>query len=243
MRVAFLIFSLLVSLASAAKAELAGFLPVESLPDPLAFLSPPPGADSLAFAEDLRQYYLAKPLKGSGRWKRSAQDSEFQKRLPEFLSEALKIQATPKSAPKTFELFSRVNVDLGLAGEKIKAHYGRERPFLYFRLPPGSTCDPWERQLARNGSYPSGHAAIGFGLGLIVAGMFPDARNELIAGGLDYGYSRIVCGVHWASDVAAGQTMAAAVVASLYGSPEFLKAVAESKAELLGLRAARAKNR
>ena len=89
-----------------------------------------------------------------------------------------------------------------------------------------------------NGSYPSGHSTIGFGLApLIFAGMFPDRQDEFLAGGMDFGYSRVIRGVHWQSDVEAGRLSAAALVNALRDHPEFQEAVARSKAELEALAA------
>ncbi|MDR1871898.1 MAG: phosphatase PAP2 family protein [Deltaproteobacteria bacterium] len=227
--------------SSLAQADEPGYLPKGSQPDPTVFLDPPPEFDSVLFAEDLRLHYLTKPLKGGPRWRRATRDAVYQNKLPEYLSDILGVNLTPKNAPKTFKLLNRAAVDLGTANSTIKDRYQRLRPYAFFNLPKGSSCDPREEFLERDHSYPSGHSAVGYGQALIFAGMFPDKQNEFILAGREYGHSRVICGVHWKSDVEAGQVVSGAVITRLYGQPEFQKDLAAAKDELTALVAAKKK--
>ena len=65
-----------------------------------------------------------------------------------------------------------------------------------------------EAALRKNGSYPSGHTAFGWAWGLILSELVPTRTNEIIRRGRAYGVSRMVCNVHWKSDVEAGRAMA-----------------------------------
>lgn len=49
--------------------------------------------------------------------------------------------------------------------------------------------------------------------------------------------SRVVCGVHWQSDVNAGRLVAAAVVAQLHANPDFVAQLGEAKKEVVAARA------
>lgn len=76
-----------------------------------------------------------------------------------------------------------------------------------------------EREATR--SYPSGHAAIGWAWGLVLAELAPERAPALLARGRAFGESRAVCGLHHPSDVAAGRDIAAGVVARLHADPVF----------------------
>jgi acid phosphatase (class A) len=88
--------------------------------------------------------------------------------------------------------------------------------------------------LRKDGSYPSGHSAIGYGWGLILAELFPDRASRLVARGRAFGDSRRVCNVHWLSDVEEGRIAAAATVARLHADAYFRKDLDAARAELAG---------
>jgi acid phosphatase (class A) len=72
---------------------------------------------------------------------------------------------------------------------------------------------------------------------LILSEIAPERQNEIFARGQAYGQSRVVCNVHWQSDVVAGRSTGAAAVARLHANPEFLAALAAAKEEFTALRA------
>ena len=57
------------------------------------------------------------------------------------------------------------------------------------------------------------------------------------AGGRAFSESRVICNVHWHSDVVEGRLMGAATVARLHGDPAFRAELEASKAELAAVRA------
>lgn len=81
-------------------------------------------------------------------------------------------------------------------------------------------------------SYPSGHAAYGAAVGLVLAEMIPEERDKIAKRVQDYGFSRMVAGVHFRSDVYAGEIAGAAIAMSLFKSGEFREAFDSAKAEL-----------
>jgi acid phosphatase (class A) len=50
--------------------------------------------------------------------------------------------------------------------------------------------------------------------------------------GRAFGESRLVCNVHWASDVIEGRVIAAATVARLHANPDFLADLRNAKSEI-----------
>ena len=61
--------------------------------------------------------------------------------------------------------------DLALGTYATKRKFQRRRPFMVNGEP---TCTPQdEAMLRQDGSYPSGHSAIGYGWGLVLAEIVP----------------------------------------------------------------------
>ena len=95
------------------------------------------------------------------------------------------------------------------------------------------TCTPQDEALLRqDGSYPSGHSAIGFGWGLLLAELVPDRSAQLVARGRAFGDSRRVCNVHWLSDVEEGRVVATAVVARLHADAAFQRDLKKARDEV-----------
>ena len=80
-------------------------------------------------------------------------------------------------------------------------------------------CIPRAKWMSANASYPSGHSMTGWAWALILAEARPKSASALMAAAHETGYSRIICGVHYQSDVIAGQTLGAAMVARLHADP------------------------
>jgi acid phosphatase (class A) len=84
------------------------------------------------------------------------------------------------------------------------------------------TCTPDEEKfLITNGSYPSGHAAIGWAWALILSEIAPEQTDAILARGRAFGENRLICNVHWQSDVIAGRLMGAASAPYRSSAPLF----------------------
>jgi acid phosphatase (class A) len=83
-----------------------------------------------------------------------------------------------------------------------------------------------------NGSYPSGHAMTGWAWALVVSEIAPARADGLLAAGKAVGDSRVICGVHFQSDIEAGRTLSSAMVARLHADPAFEADLAKARAEL-----------
>jgi acid phosphatase (class A) len=99
------------------------------------------------------------------------------------------------------------------------------------------TCTPEEEEyLSQDGSYPSGHTAIGWTWALILTELFPGQTDVLLERGKEFGISRNVCNVHWHSDVVAGRMIGAATYARLHANADFLVDMEAAKAEILSVK-------
>lgn len=81
-------------------------------------------------------------------------------------------------------------------------------------------------------SFPSGHAAFGMVTGLVLDEMAPELRKRISARIEDFGLSRLISGVHFRSDVYAGEVSGAAVAASLLANSDFRAQLEKAKPDL-----------
>lgn len=208
-----------------------GYLPLAQLPDSLALLPPPPEQGSAAFARDEEASRAAQRQPGSPRYVQAASDADLAfAHLSNVFSCAVGIKPDPKTTPALYRLLQKAMIDVGLSTYKAKNHYQRMRPFVAHGQ---STCYPKDDAMLRtDGSYPSGHSAIGWGWALTLTEVQPDRANEILQRGRDFGQSRVICQAHWQSDVDAGRVIAAATVAGLHADPAFRADVEAAKAEI-----------
>jgi acid phosphatase (class A) len=213
-----------------------GFLSEEAYPDSLALLPPPPAEGSAALALDQALNAQLLQLRGTPRWSLATEDADMKfPRLSQTFSCALGLPITAQETPALYALLRRTLSDAGLSVYAAKNHYERRRPFLENNEP---TCTPGgERFMRKDGSYPSGHTAFGWAWALILTEIAPERADALLARGRAFGESRMVCNVHWYSDIVAGRVIGAAAVARLHAEPEFRAAVESAKEEVATARA------
>jgi acid phosphatase (class A) len=98
-----------------------------------------------------------------------------------------------------------------------KRHFRRLRPREV--EPAIHTCIG---DVAADQSYPSGHSTYGWTMGYLLADMLPERRAQLLARAAEYARQRMVCGVHFPSDLEAGQRGAAWLIERLRQNPTFI---------------------
>lgn len=118
--------------------------------------------------------------------------------------------------PVTARFFSHVRSDVEQLIDQAKTYWDRPRP--------NGT------QKAR-GSYPSGHAAFAAATAILLSQLMPSKRDAIFAQARMFAESRILLGVHYPSDVAAGWTAGTvAAYAMMHGRAfqnDFVKVAAE----------------
>lgn len=208
-----------------------GYLGRADRPDSLALLPTPPAEGTPAHAADVAQYRATRLPAAHPRWGQAAADAVLKwPAAAGAMACALGVQVSPERTPHLNMLLRRTLADAGLSTYGAKDHYKRPRPFVVFNQP---TCTPAdEKSLSRDGSYPSGHAALGWAWGLVLAELAPERAQALLARGHAFGQSRVVCGVHWQSDVDQGRTMGAATVARLHADAQFSAQMAAARREI-----------
>lgn len=210
-----------------------GYLSEEEIPNSLALLSPPPEIASHAYEMDLEHAKRAVESKNNIRFLKAASDADLSFPIAARSFEAvLEIEINEQKTPKLYTLMRRAMTDAGLSTYAAKNHYNRVRPFV---VNNEKTCTPdQEEVLKKVGSFPSGHAAVGYAWSLILIEIFPHNKEAILKRGHDFGESRVICNAHWHSDVEMGRIMGKATVDNLFANPAFLADLEGVKKELLG---------
>lgn len=215
---------------------MAGYLDRKQLPDSRALLPPPPAPGSPAQAADDAAFRATVAQRNTPRWALARADNEL--RFPQAAGTfacALDVTVSPDTTPHLHTLLRRTLVDAGLSTYGAKDHYKRTRPFVAEKAP---LCAPEEAErLAKDGSYPSGHSALGWAWALVLTQIAPERADALLQRGHAFGQSRVVCGAHWQSDVDQGRVMGAAAVARLQSDPVFRAQLDAARAEVVAQRA------
>jgi acid phosphatase (class A) len=212
-----------------------GYIPMASVPNSLTILAPPPTENSAALQFDLEMNKQHLTMKGSKRWDLATSDADLVfPNAAGIFSCAVDAEINEIDTPYLYVLLRRSATDAGVSAYHAKKHYQRTRPFMKNNE---AICTPSSREYFKtSGSYPSGHAAIGWTWALILAEIEPTKADVIFQKGLAFGESRMVCNLHWQSDIIAGRTMGAATVARLQSEPMFNEAIAIAKEELKAVR-------
>ena len=219
-----------------APAATPGYLAPGTAPDMIRVLPAPPALKSGAQADDDRAFHATRKLEGTPRWVMAQNDNRGapDDALHDFAC-ALGVTLDKTSAPTLYALLGKIMSDARPFIDPAKDHYARPRPFLRMK---GNICVPKTDSLIKSGSYPSGHSTASWAWGLIFSELAPDRSTEILSRARAYSESRVVCGVHYPSDIANGRLNGSALFAALQTSPEFRADMEKARAEVVAARAA-----
>ena len=207
-----------------------GYLPAGAAPDALKILAPPPAVGSAQNLAEQQNFDVTRALQGAPRWTQALRDADLSgKEAFHGFSCAAGVRIGPDSTPTLAKMMLRMIDDARPVYNPIKRAYARKRPAAGNTAP---ICIPREGWIETDGSYPSGHSMIGYSWALILTELVPERATELTARGREFGDSRVICGVHWQSDVDAGRVLAGALVARLHGDPGFQADLATARSEI-----------
>lgn len=137
-----------------------------------------------------------------------------------------------ESLPLTGLLSDHVRYDASPIVRVAKGHFHRPRPFHFdAEVKPVCKANAFDPAKA-NFAYPSGHGTVGYIEALVLIQMLPEKREAILARADAYAYNRVVCGVHYPSDLPASKATAYAMMGLLMNNPFFQKELAAAKTEL-----------
>lgn len=208
-------------------------LTARDLPDERLSLATPPQRKSAMQEADDRIFRQTRALEGSPRWTLATLDADL--RPGPFLrgfSCASGFRIDASEAPHLVQLLTLMGKAESVRTSEEKHFWSRPRPFTGNESP---ICVPRDAHLAQSPAYPSGHTIAGYSTALVLSALLPERKAELLQRGRVIGESRIVCGVHWASDVAAGYQAAGAFAVATLQNPAIRALMPAARAELLAM--------
>jgi acid phosphatase (class A) len=209
-----------------------GYLTPSNYPDGAKILPPPPVKGSDTWKSDVATFYQMRKLRDTPRGKIAIDDANLSfNHIGSTFSPALGITISRQQTPRLHLMLNRLLTDAGYASNDTKKAFSRVRPYSELRI---DSCTPTEHNALSNdgGSYPSGHAVTGMLWAMTLTAMEPQLATPLMQKGYEFGRSRLICGVHWESDVNAGRILASGAFARLQASPEFQQQFHEAKQEV-----------
>lgn len=211
----------------------APYLTEANAPDTVAILPPPPRGQSAAEAADKAAFAATRSLKGTPRWDLATTDvADGASAILEDFSCVLGQRIDQARAPALMTLLERTRLDISRATRGPKEHYRRLRPFVGNEA---EICVVRTAELGNAYSFPSSHATQAWTYASIMASLLPEKATQFFLRARAYGESRVVCGVHWATDIQAGRTTASAVFATLQGDAAFRSDLDRARLELAKL--------
>jgi acid phosphatase (class A) len=175
-----------------------------------ALLPAPPAEDSATTRQELMELERLQaqrtPLELARAKADAAQENVFA------FSTVLGAQFTAEQFPLTTKFFERVTDTEKSVVRDAKNYWHRRRPYLVDPvLVPCSS--------GSNGSYPSGHATLAYMDAALLAQMLPERHDAFFERAADFAHNRLVCGVHYPSDVEAGKILGTVLAALLQREP------------------------
>jgi acid phosphatase (class A) len=188
-------------------------------------LPEPPAADSAAVREELTELHRVEQTRTAEQIAQAREDENEEDIF--IFKTVLGNSFTPEAFPVTAALGGHMKNEQSVVGAELKHSFARRRPY---QVDP--TLHPVCAMKSMPDSYPSGHALTGYLEALTLADLLPEKRSEILARADEYAYNRIVCGVHYPSDLEASRRLAYAVFGYILSTPKFRQDTAAAEVEL-----------
>jgi len=134
---------------------------------------------------------------------------------------------TEKNLPITTKVMDDAYAQSKAFSKSAKVIWNRQRPpYEDSRIKP---CVP----LDTDGSYPSGHGTRSMVWAHLLIAIFPDKAEAILARANQIGDDRVIAGVHFPSDVAAGKILGTEIARLLLANDQFKEEFDRAKAECL----------
>lgn len=177
-------------------------------------LPPPPSATSAQARSDEAQVAAAIAARNPAQ---VSEAQESSKRDVFFFQSSIGPGFTPARLPATAAFFSRVGSDVARLIDSAKSYWSRPRPSGVQK---------------RRGSYPSGHAAFAASAAILLALLLPAKRDAIFSQARIFAENRILLGLHYPSDIAAGWTAGTLAAYVMMHDRRFQRDFAVVQAEL-----------
>ena len=191
----------------------------------VVLVPPPPAADSVASKADLAELHTIEQARTPEQVAAAKRD-ENEEDIFAF-NTVLGADFNPQNLPLTAALSEHVKNEQSVAGAQLKAVFPRVRPYN-----ADKTLHPVCAVTDAVNSYPSGHALTGYLEAFTLVQIVPDRRAAILARADDYAHNRLVCGVHYPSDIEESRRVALLIFGNMMANPKFEQDLAGAKLEV-----------
>ena len=202
----------------------AHFLPAED-PAFVEFFAAPPAPDSAQTRSELEELLKLQAARTDADVAAARADRKTEVRR--FYAALGFAAGRPPDLPRLENLAEKVEDDVRIHVRHVKDHFRRLRPY---EIEP--RIEPCIDDVRGDLSYPSGHAAFAYSMYVMLAMMVPEREEQLESRASQFARQRLVCGVHFPSDLAAGDRAARKLLGEMLAVKEFRLEFAEATAEL-----------
>lgn len=203
--------------------------------DAAAIIGPPPAPSSPRGKAERAYFDETRKLANTPAWSQAIADADLSgKNGLKSFSCAAGVTLSAEATPTLANMLLRMTDDAAKIYQPAKRVYQRPRPPVGNKA---AICVPREAWIATDGSYPSGHGLIGWAWASVIAELVPEKASPILARGKAFGDSRVICGVHFQSDVEAGRYLGSALVTRLHDDPAFMTDLAKARAEVAASKA------
>ena len=197
-------------------------------------LDVPVDTASIFYYGDVAAYWLAKGERGTELSQQATSDAiDYYESLYRVLSTITGREISDRTTRHTEQLLNYVTDRLTWNVWNFqKSSTFRKRPYEQMGEPYQISEE--YSIYETSSSYPSISATLGWGVALVMTELCPERQNELLKYGYDYGYSRVIGGYNYASDVQAGRLLAACNLAFMHNDSTFCNLLESAKEEWEG---------
>lgn len=222
-------------------AEAPGYLDAAALAALAEATPDAPAPGSAVDLEDKARSVRFASLEDTDRWLLATAHAELRPPLAlQHFDCALETRFDAAQAPQLTRLMQRLFHDADTVAERVKARAHRPRPVG--DDPNRNACQRLTEGGRRSASYPSGSSTVGAVYGEAFAALDPAHAEGARRIAVELGRSRLVCGMHYPSDVAAGDALGRAVFQAASARADVQADLAAARAELKALQATGARN-
>lgn len=207
---------------------------VSTTPSALKILDPPVMGDSYFYYGDVAPYWKAKDERNSERGAQAIIDSNLNDlAIINGFSECTGTEISSNNTPCISALLKSSKHFLELQAKAMSNDWYRPHP--YVQLSHATMLPDQEAIHSNESSYPSLQAMVGWGIALLLTEVMPDCQEVILKHGYDIGWSSVITGYNYPTDVQAGRVMAACLVAKMHNETKYSSMLRSARQEYANL--------
>ena len=188
-------------------------------------LPPPPANDSAKTKQEVGEILAIQVTRTKAMEERAIADAE--ENIWRFADVVNNPKFTKENLPKFSAFFDRVVETEAAVVDPAKDVWKRTRPHLLYP----DLVKPVV-PLSKSGSYPSGHTTVGTMMGVVLANMLPEKKDAIMGRAWEFGWNRVIGGIHYPTDIEAGRISGIAISQTIMQHDDYKAELEAAKAEL-----------